>query len=141
MPSSEPFTLSDPQPLLNAATFDASGLVAAVAQDDATGDVLMLAYMTRETLRQTLETGVMTYWSRSRQKVWIKGETSGTFQHVRSVAVDCDGDALLFRIEQVGGAACHTGHRTCFYRAPDAAGALAETAAPVVSEADLYRSA
>ncbi|HEX9950510.1 MAG TPA: phosphoribosyl-AMP cyclohydrolase [Rubricoccaceae bacterium] len=135
------FSVSDPQPLLDAARFDDAGLVAAVAQDDATGDVLMLAYMNRDTLRQTLETGVMTYWSRSRQKVWVKGETSGHVQHVRSVAVDCDGDALLFRIEQVGGAACHTGHRTCFYRAPDATGALAETAAPVVSEAELYRSA
>ena len=131
-------TVSDPQPLLDAARFDDAGLVAAVAQDDATGDVLMLAYMNRDTLRQTLETGVMTYWSRSRQKVWVKGETSGNVQHVRSVAVDCDGDALLFRIEQTGGAACHTGHRTCFYRAPGANGALAETAAPVVDEATLY---
>lgn len=136
-----PFSVSDPEPLLAAARFDDAGLVACVAQDDATGDVLMLAYMTRDTLRQTLETGVMTYWSRSRQTVWVKGETSGHLQHVRSVAVDCDGDALLFRIEQVGGAACHTGHRTCFYRAPGADGALAETAAPVVSEADLYGKA
>ncbi|HEX8297906.1 MAG TPA: phosphoribosyl-AMP cyclohydrolase [Rubricoccaceae bacterium] len=136
-----PFSVSDPQPLLDAARFDEAGLVAAVAQDDATGDVLMLAYMNRDTLRQTLETGVMTYWSRSREKVWVKGETSGHVQHVRSVAVDCDGDALLFRIEQVGGAACHTGHRTCFYRGPAADGTLVETAAPVVSEADLYRSA
>ena len=103
-------------PILDAATFDADGLVAAVAQDHATGDVLMLAYMNRDTLRQTLETGVMTYWSRSRQKVWVKGETSGNVQRVRSAAIDCDGDALLFRIEQVGDAACHTGHRSCFYR-------------------------
>ncbi|HEX8386201.1 MAG TPA: phosphoribosyl-AMP cyclohydrolase [Rubricoccaceae bacterium] len=136
-----PFTPSDAGPLLDAARFDAAGLVAAVAQDDATGDVLMLAYMNRETLRQTLETGVMTYWSRSRQKVWVKGETSGHVQHVRSVAVDCDGDALLFRIEQVGGAACHTGHRSCFYRAPDGDGALRETAPPVVDEAALYGGA
>ena len=103
-------------PILDAATFDADGLVAAIAQDHATGDVLMLAYMNRDTLRQTLETGVMTYWSRSRQKVWVKGETSGNVQRVRSAAIDCDGDALLFRIEQVGDAACHTGHRSCFYR-------------------------
>ena len=98
------------QPLLDAAKFDDNGLVAAIAQDDATGDVLMLAYMNRDTLRQTLETGVMTYWSRSRQKVWVKGETSGNVQNVKSAYVDCDGDALLFRIEQVGDAACHTGH-------------------------------
>ena len=106
----------DLQPLLDAATFNDDGLVAAIAQDDATGDVLMLAYMNRDTLRQTLETGVMTYWSRSRQKVWVKGETSGNVQRVRSAHIDCDGDALLFRIEQEGGAACHTGHRSCFYR-------------------------
>ena len=106
----------DLQPLLNAATFNADGLVAAIAQDDATGDVLMLAYMNRETLAQTLETGIMTYWSRSRQKVWVKGETSGNVQHVKSAFIDCDGDAILFRIEQVGDAACHTGHRSCFYR-------------------------
>ncbi len=134
-----PFTASDARPLLDAARFDADGLVAAVAQDDATGDVLMLAYMNRETLRQTLETGVMTYWSRSRQKVWVKGETSGHVQNVRSVAVDCDGDALLFRIEQVGGAACHTGHRSCFYRAVAADGALATAGEPVVDPAALYR--
>ena len=106
----------DLQPLLDAATFNDDGLVAAIAQDDATGDVLMLAYMNRDTLRRTLETGVMTYWSRSRQKVWVKGETSGNVQRVRSAYVDCDGDALLFRIEQEGGAACHTGHRSCFFR-------------------------
>ena len=106
----------DLQPLLDAATFNADGLVAAIAQDDATGDVLMLAYMNRDTLRQTLETGVMTYWSRSRQKVWVKGETSGNVQNVKAAYVDCDGDALLFRVEQVGGAACHTGHRSCFFR-------------------------
>ena len=132
------FTASDPGPLLAAARFDADGLVAAVAQDDATGDVLMLAYMNRDTLRQTLETGVMTYWSRSRQKVWVKGETSGHVQHVRSVAVDCDGDALLFRIEQVGGAACHTGHRSCFYRGVTPEGALETAGEPVVDPATLY---
>ena len=102
--------------ILDAARFDDDGLVAAIAQDHATGEVLMLAYMNRDTLRQTLQTGVMTYWSRSRQKVWVKGETSGNVQRVHSASIDCDGDALLFRIEQVGDAACHTGHRSCFYR-------------------------
>ncbi|MEM1116927.1 MAG: phosphoribosyl-AMP cyclohydrolase [Bacteroidota bacterium] len=106
----------DLQPLLDAATFNDDGLVTAIAQDHQTGEVLMLAYMNRETLRQTLETGVMTYWSRSRQKVWVKGETSGNVQHVKAAFIDCDGDALLFKIEQIGGAACHTGHRSCFYR-------------------------
>ena len=127
----------DLQPLLDAATFNPDGLVAAIAQDDATGDVLMLAYMNRDTLRQTLETGVMTYWSRSRQKVWVKGETSGNVQRVRSAHIDCDGDALLFRIEQEGGAACHTGHRSCFYREVHD-GALAVADDPVFDAGSVY---
>lgn len=75
----------------------------------------MLAYMNRETLVQTLETGLMTYWSRSRNEVWVKGATSGHYQHVRSVGIDCDGDTLLFEVDQEG-AACHTGNRSCFFR-------------------------
>ncbi len=129
----------DLQPLLDAATFNADGLVAAIAQDHETGDVLMLAYMNRETLRQTLETGVMTYWSRSRQKVWVKGETSGNVQNVKAAFVDCDGDALLFKVEQVGGAACHTGHRSCFYRRVED-GELAVTDAPVFDPDAVYNS-
>lgn len=125
-------------PLLDAARFDdTTGLVAAIAQDHATGEVLMLAYMNRETLATTLETNVMTYWSRSRQKVWVKGETSGHVQRVHSAAVDCDGDALLFRVEQVGGAACHTGHRTCFFRQVDGE-ALVEVGQPVFDAAAVY---
>lgn len=125
-------------PIFDAALFDeTSGLVAAIAQDHATGEVLMLAYMNRDTLATTLDTGVMTYWSRSRQKVWVKGETSGHVQRVHSVAVDCDGDALLFRVEQVGGAACHTGHRTCFYRHVDG-DALVEVGAPLFDAAAVY---
>ena len=102
--------------LLDTARFGDDGLVMAIAQDATTRQVLMVAYMNRETLRQTLETDVMTYWSRSRQEVWVKGQTSGNTQRVREVRVDCDGDALLFLVEQEGGAACHTGHRSCFYR-------------------------
>ncbi len=128
----------DLQPLLDAATFDDNGLVAAIAQDDATGDVLMLAYMNRETLRMTLESGVMTYWSRSRQKVWKKGETSGNVQKVKAAYVDCDGDALLFRIEQVGGAACHTGHRSCFYRRVED-GELETVGTPVFDADSVYK--
>lgn len=109
----------DADTLLDAVTFDDDGLVLAIAQDAATKDVLMVAYMNEETLRQTLDTGRMTYWSRSRQMVWKKGEASGHVQRMRSVRVDCDGDALLFEVEQVGGAACHTGHRSCFYRRLD----------------------
>lgn len=106
----------DAQTLIDALTFDDHGLVLAIAQDAETKDVLMVAYMNEATIRQTLDTGRMTYWSRSRQAIWQKGETSSHFQHVRSVRVDCDGDALLFGVDQVGGAACHTGHRSCFYR-------------------------
>lgn len=106
----------DAEALMDAVAFDDDGLVVAIAQEADTKDVLMVAYMTEATLRQTLETGEMTYWSRSRQQVWKKGETSGHVQRVQAVRVDCDGDALLFTVEQVGGAACHTGHHSCFYR-------------------------
>ena len=105
--------------LIDALTPDVqTGLVAAVVQDHDSGDVLMLAYQTPGTIRQTLATGRMTYWSRSRGEVWVKGLTSGAFQHVRSVRIDCDGDALLWTVDQEQGAACHTGHRSCFFRAP-----------------------
>ena len=102
--------------LLDKVRFDADGLVLAIAQDAVTRQVLMAAYMNAETLRQTLETELMTYWSRSRQAVWVKGQSSGHTQHVREVRIDCDGDALLFQVEQEGDAACHTGHRSCFFR-------------------------
>ncbi|MDX1530782.1 MAG: phosphoribosyl-AMP cyclohydrolase [Rhodothermales bacterium] len=125
------------QPILDAAKFDANGLVSAIAQDAETGRVLMLAYMNRDTLRQTLETGTMTYWSRSRQKVWVKGETSGNVQKVRAAYVDCDGDALLFEVEQVGGAACHTGHTSCFFRRIEDGG-FAETEPPVFDPEAVY---
>ena len=102
--------------LIDRVKFDGQGLVVAVAQDFETGDILMLAYMNEQTLRQTLETGFMTYWSRSRAKVWVKGESSGNTQEVREIRIDCDGDAILFKVKQNGGVACHTGRRTCFYR-------------------------
>lgn len=92
---------------------DANGLVAAIAQDHDTGEVLMLAWMDDEALRRTLATGRATYYSRSRGEYWVKGETSGNTQQVKSVALDCDGDALLLRVEQRG-PACHTGTATCF---------------------------
>ena len=96
--------------------FDADGLVAAIAQDAGTGDVLMLAWMNDEALRLTLETGRATYWSRSRGALWVKGETSGHTQQVVEVRVDCDQDAVLLKVRQAGGA-CHTGRANCFYRA------------------------
>src|SRR4051812_6018312 len=92
-----------------------AGLVAAVAQQHDTGEVLMLAWMDNEALRRTLSTGRATYWSRSRGEYWTKGETSGNRQWVREVRVDCDGDALLLLVDQEG-AACHTGERSCFFR-------------------------
>jgi phosphoribosyl-AMP cyclohydrolase len=92
---------------------DPAGLVPAIVQQHGTGEVLMLAWMDDEALRRTVETGRATYWSRSRREYWIKGATSGNHQYVRSVALDCDGDALLLTVEQVG-VACHTGTRTCF---------------------------
>ncbi|MFB0835526.1 phosphoribosyl-AMP cyclohydrolase [Arthrobacter halodurans] len=94
-------------------TKDASGLVAAIVQQHDTGEVLMLGWMDEEALRRTLTTGRVTFWSRSRREYWRKGDTSGHIQLVRGVALDCDGDALLVRVDQVG-AACHTGTRTCF---------------------------
>jgi phosphoribosyl-AMP cyclohydrolase len=92
------------------------GLVPVVAQDATTGEVLMLAYTNRETWELTLKTGVAHYWSRSRNKIWKKGESSGNVQKVREIRVDCDADCVLLKVEQVGGAACHTGYRSCFYR-------------------------
>jgi phosphoribosyl-AMP cyclohydrolase len=92
---------------------DAAGLVAAVVQQYDTGEVLMVGWMDDEALHRTLTTGRATYWSRSRQEYWVKGATSGNAQHVKSVALDCDGDALLVRVDQIG-SACHTGDRTCF---------------------------
>jgi len=94
----------------------AGGLVTAVTLDDATGDVLMVAYMNAESFRKTLEIGEVVYWSRSRNRLWHKGESSGNTQRVKSVQIDCDGDAVLLRVDQRGAAACHTGKRSCFYR-------------------------
>lgn len=96
--------------------YDLDGLVPAIAQDQATGRVLMLAYMNEATLRETLESGRMVYWSRSRQERWAKGDTSGDRQWVREARYDCDGDTLLFVVEQEGRGACHTGAFSCFFR-------------------------
>ena len=95
--------------------FNADGLIAAIAQDATTGEVLMLAWMNAEALKATVETRRATYWSRSRQALWVKGETSGHVQQVEDVLVDCDQDAILLKVHQTGGA-CHTGRQSCFYR-------------------------
>ena len=93
-----------------------NGLVPAIAQDVASGEVLMMAYMNEDSRKRTLETGEAHYWSRSRQEIWHKGGTSGHVQKVRSIRLDCDNDTILLLVEQVGGAACHTGFRSCFFR-------------------------
>ncbi len=95
--------------------FDGSGLIPAIVQDEKTKDVLMVAYMNRESLEKTIKEGKACYWSRSRKKLWTKGETSGNFQKVKAIFYDCDMDALLLIVDQVG-VACHTGNRSCFYR-------------------------
>jgi len=101
---------------LDQVQFAADGLVAAIAQDAATGRVLTLAWMNRESLARTVETGEAHYWSRSRRRLWRKGEESGHVQKVREVRLDCDNDALLLLVEQAGGIACHTGRERCFFQ-------------------------
>jgi len=92
------------------------GLLPAIAQDHQTGEVLMLAYINEESWGKTLETGKVHYWSRSRQQLWLKGESSGHVQLVKEILVDCDGDTVVFKVEQLGGAACHKGYASCFFR-------------------------
>ena len=120
--------------VLAAIRFDAQGLVPAIAQQHDTGEVLMLAWMNREAVTETLATGRVC--SRSRGKLWRKGETSGQAQHLRDLRIDCDGDTLLLLVEQ-DGVACHTGRRSCFFRAARD-GALVEIAAPLVAPEQLY---
>ncbi len=109
-----PITASADQ--LGAVKYDDDGLVPAIVQDVANNEVLMMAYMNAETLAMSLEQGRTVFWSRSRQEVWRKGDTSGDRQFIRSAAYDCDGDTLLFKVEQEGKGACHTGEYSCFYR-------------------------
>lgn len=97
-------------------TKDKNGLLPAIVQDHRTGEVLMLAYINELAWKKTLETGKAHYWSRSRASLWLKGETSGHVQLIRDIYVDCDLDTVVFKVEQLGGAACHTGYRSCFYR-------------------------
>ena len=101
---------------LDKVRWDANGLVPVIAQEASTNDVLMFAWMNREALAKTVETGRAVYFSRSRQRLWFKGEESGHVQHVHEVRLDCDEDVVLLEVEQVGGIACHTGRHSCFYR-------------------------
>ena len=124
--------------VLAALNFDRDGLVAAVAQQHDSGEVLMLAWMNREAVEETLATGRVCYWSRSRKSLWRKGETSGQTQRLLELRIDCDGDAVLLLVDQTG-AACHTGTRSCFFRAARG-GALVRIAEPVADPKTLYGS-
>ncbi len=125
-------------PLREILNFDkGDGLVTAIAQDAASGEVLMVASMNPEALERTLESGEAVYWSRSRRRLWHKGEESGNVQRVREVLVDCDGDAVLLKVEQTGGAACHTGRRSCFFHRLTAAG-VEITSEPLFDPREVY---
>ena len=114
--------------------YDSNGLIPAIIQDNVDGEVLMLAYMNREALKKTVSSGYTHFWSRSRNKMWKKGETSGHVQEVKAVSYDCDKDTILIKVIQHGPGACHTGHRSCFFT--DITGK--ETAQKVFSETDVY---
>ncbi len=114
------------------------GLVPAIAQDHASGEILMVANMNEESLRRTIETGQAVYWSRSRSKLWHKGEESGNVQKVVSIATDCDGDVILLQVEQVGDAACHTGRRSCFFRRRTERGEFEDIGVQVFDPDEVY---
>ena len=114
------------------------GLIPVVAQDWQSGEVLMLAYMNRESFEETVRTGRACYFSRSRNKLWRKGEESGNVQLVREIRIDCDADAVVLRIDQIGGAACHTGHRSCFYRKVED-GKVVEEGEKVFNPEEVYK--
>ena len=123
--------------LIETVRFDAAGLVPAIAQQHDTGEVLMMAWMNREALCETLDTGRVCYWSRSRAGLWRKGERSGQVQRLVELRVDCDGDTLLLRVDQTG-VACHTGRRSCFYRALRGSGEIEEVLPVERDPQDLY---
>ena len=124
--------------VLDKVKFDENGLIPAVVQDCKNGDVLMVAYMNRESLEKTIAVGKTCFWSRSRQKFWIKGESSGHTQEVKEVFIDCDMDTLLFKVDQKV-AACHTGYRGCFYRKIEG-DELMVTGEKVFQEDDVYKA-
>ncbi|MEE3275366.1 MAG: phosphoribosyl-AMP cyclohydrolase [Actinomycetota bacterium] len=114
MPECIPIAATDAQ--FGAVSYNADGLVPAIVQEEGTGRILMMAWMNDESLRRSLETGRTWFWSRSRQEYWCKGESSGDRQYIREASFDCDGDTLLFTVEQEGKGACHTGEYSCFFR-------------------------
>ena len=121
--------------------WDDQGLIPAIAQDEKTGDILMMAWMNREALAKTAESGQAVYWSRSRARLWHKGESSGHLQHVSDIRTDCDSDVVLLKVSQTGGIACHTGRYSCFYRQLELRSGLANwrEAEPVIKDpGDIY---
>jgi phosphoribosyl-AMP cyclohydrolase len=108
--------MTEPGALLQEINWNEQGLIPAIAQDWQTGEVLMLAWMNRDALQLTIDEGRAIYWSRSRQALWRKGEESGHVQHLKELRIDCDADTVLMKVEQIGGIACHTGRRSCFYQ-------------------------
>ncbi|HEY0526199.1 MAG TPA: phosphoribosyl-AMP cyclohydrolase [Stellaceae bacterium] len=138
-PGGDPAEAAEAAGAAAAVAFDRAGLVPAIAQQHDTGEVLMMAWMNREALVETLRTGRVCYWSRSRGRLWRKGETSGQVQRLVELRVDCDGDTLLLLVDQIG-VACHTGRRNCFFRAVrgGGGGALVEIAAPEIAPEALY---
>lgn len=118
--------------------FNADGLITTVAQDADSGEVLMLAWQNAESLRLSLEKGEMVYFSRSRQKLWHKGESSGHIQKIHAIAMDCDGDAIVAKVTQIGGIACHTGRKSCFYRQFSAEHGLINNAEVIKSPEAIY---
>jgi phosphoribosyl-AMP cyclohydrolase len=117
----------------------ADGLIPAIVQDHKTGELLMLAYMNQDAWEATLSTGNATYYSRSRQKLWVKGEISGHLQRVKEIRIDCDDDTVLLKIEQIGGAACHTGHRSCFHKKIEN-GSITIVGKPVFDPKEVYQT-
>jgi phosphoribosyl-AMP cyclohydrolase len=119
--------------------FDDKGLIPAVIQDAKDGAILMVAYMNKESVRRTMRLKKSVFWSRSRQSFWLKGESSGNVQKVKEIRIDCDGDCLLIKVEQIGGAACHTGHRSCFYRKVEGGGRMKVTGRPLFDPDKVYK--
>jgi len=136
MSTPTPDSDTDPVALLDFAK--GGGFVTAIAQDDASGEVLMVASMNEDAFRETLARGEVVYWTRSRQRLWHKGEESGNVQKVKSLHIDCDGDAVLIRVEQVGGAACHLGTRSCFSRSVEPGG-VRDVGVQVFDPDEVYR--
>jgi len=125
--------------IIESLKFDEKGLIPAVVQDWKDNVVLMVAYMNKEAVKKTLETNKATFWSRSRQRFWVKGESSGNIQEVKGFYYDCDGDCILLKVNQVGSAACHTGHRSCFFNKITPSGTIETVGEIVFDPSEVYK--